>query len=386
MRFQPMLNPDDIQQLCERKYPAFLRSLVTGEKFFPMPIRFGQPSTSDDWEKLRQEVSSLANGQLGYQIEWTETNTRRWGRQKFPTRVWFENESDYVTALRKSQEVASFRMNLALSREQLPNIDAWLSSNSVRVVEYARVWADLLKVCRYFLAHPRPGLYARELPIEVDTKFIERHESVLGSLLDFLLPDLAKVESNRFEEQFGLRYDEPMIRFRLLDSKLRFRLNLPVDDLAVPLSQFRALNWIGITALITENKMRTTFLTLPTAPNSIGIWGGGGAVELLSSVNWLANCRLFYWGDMDVHGFHILSRLRETFPNIVSAMMDDVTLNAFARFIVNANESSCEMISHLTMDECRAYQRVKQGNLLLEQEKIPYSYAAPLLGALLKAN
>jgi hypothetical protein len=379
-----MLNPDDIQQLCERKYPAFLRSLVTGEKFFPMPIRFGRPSTADDWEKLRREVSSLANGQLGYQIEWTETNTRRWGRQKFPTRVWFESEGDYVAALRKAREVATFRLNLVLAREQLPNLGPWLSSNPVRIVEYAHVWADLLKVCRYFLTHPRPGLYARELPIEVDTKFIESHEGVLRSLLDSLLPNPAKVESERFEERFGLRYDEPQIRFRLLDPELKLRLSICVDDLAVPLSQFRALNWSGMTVLITENKMRTTFLSLPSAPNAIGIWGGGGAAELLSSVNWLASCRLVYWGDVDVHGFHILSRLRGIFPNIISVMMNETTLDTFARFIVAASESSYEDISHLTMDESRAYQRAKAGKLLLEQEKIPHSHATPLLSMLLR--
>ena len=51
-------------------------------------------------------------------------------------------------------------------------------------------------------------------------------------------------------------------------------------------------------------------------------------------------------------------------------MMDNATLDAFARFIVEASESSYEIISQLTVEEGRAYQRVKTGNLLLEQEKI----------------
>src|SRR5688572_9583598 len=86
---RPMLSPDDIQKLCERKYPAFLRSLVAGTPFFPNEIRFGRPSTTDEWEKLRQEISQLANGTLGYRIQWSETNTRKWGKQRFPERVWF---------------------------------------------------------------------------------------------------------------------------------------------------------------------------------------------------------------------------------------------------------------------------------------------------------
>ncbi len=59
-------------------------------------------------------------------------------------------------------------------------------------------------------------------------------------------------------------------------------------------------------------------------------------------------------------------------------MMDSATLDAFARFIVEASESSYETISQLTVEEGRAYQRVKTGNLLLEQEKIPHFHAASL--------
>ena len=68
-----------------------------------------------------------------------------------------------------------------------------------------------------------------------------------------------------------------------------------VEDLAVPLSQFRAFDWSDLAFLITENKM--TFLTLPPISRAIGIWGGGGAAELLTLVDWLAGCRHFYWGD-----------------------------------------------------------------------------------------
>lgn len=378
-----MLKPDDIQRLCQRKYPAFLKSVVTGEQFFPLEIRFGRPSTTGEWETLQREISALAKGNLGYRIEWAETNTRRWGRQKFPERVWFENEGQFLKALRKHEEVERLRANLALIREHCPELGDWLPTNVPQIVEFSGAWPDFLKVCRYFLANPRPGLYARELPIEVDTKFIERHEGILQNLLDFLLPDAAKNIADRFEERFGLRYDEPLIRFRLLHPELKRRLNLPVDDAAVPLSQFRSLAWKGLSVLITENKMRTTFLTLPPAQNALGIWGGGGAAELLTSVLWFADCRLLYWGDVDVHGFHILSRLRRAFPGLASVMMDEKTLDTFSRFIVTANEASYESVSHLTIEEQRAYQRVRTKKLLLEQEKIPYSYAAQLLSSLL---
>src|SRR5262249_42295755 len=93
-----MLRPDDIARLCQRKYPAFLKSVVTGDAFFPLEIRFGRPSTTEEWNTLRREITALAQANLGYRVKWDETNTRRWGRQKFPRRVWFEQEADYLHA------------------------------------------------------------------------------------------------------------------------------------------------------------------------------------------------------------------------------------------------------------------------------------------------
>jgi hypothetical protein len=47
--------------------------------------------------------------------------------------------------------------------------------------------------------------------------------------------------------------------------------------------------------------------------------------------------------------------------------------DAFQEFVVTANEASYEEISNLTPEEHRAYQRVRAGKLLLEQEKIPHA-------------
>ena len=373
-----MLSPDDIQQLCERKYPAFLRSVVTGERFFPMPIRFGRPSTADDWETLRREISSLSNARLGYHIEWTETNTRRWGRQKFPERVWFESESEFVNTLRKAVEVDEFRKNLALIRKECAALEGWLTGNVSKIIEFGAVWTDLLKVCSYFLGNPRPGLYSRELPIDVDTKFVERHQAILRSVLDFLLPKETGTIGERFEERFGLRFDEPSIRFRILDEALTQRFGFRLDDVATPLSQFQRLNWKSLRIVVAENKM--TFLTLPPLPNAVGIWGGGVAAELLTSVPWLGHCELIYWGDIDVHGFHILARLRNAFPNTRSLMMDSATFEQFHRVAVEAKASAYERIEELTDDERKLYFAVRDGKILLEQEKIPIDYVRGQFG------
>ena len=91
-----------------------------------------------------------------------------------------------------------------------------------------------------------------------------------------------------------------------------------LDDLAVPLSQFQALCIPGGRVIVVENKM--TFLTLPALASGIGIFGGDMAAELLASVSWLKARQIFYWGDLDVHGFHILARLRSSLPHVTCLM------------------------------------------------------------------
>jgi hypothetical protein len=85
-----MLTPAEIKGMADRKYPGYLRSLVTGQSVFPLRIRFGIPSSTDEFSKLRQEVTALVTGNFGYTIEWKERDTRKWGRQKLPDQVRFD--------------------------------------------------------------------------------------------------------------------------------------------------------------------------------------------------------------------------------------------------------------------------------------------------------
>jgi len=91
-----VLTPSDIRELCLRKYPDYLRSVVDGAGFFPLQIRFGKPSTATAFAQLRQDVENLAKSGVGYRIEWRDVQSPRLGlgRQKLPERVWFETEAE----------------------------------------------------------------------------------------------------------------------------------------------------------------------------------------------------------------------------------------------------------------------------------------------------
>lgn len=377
-----MLTPEDIRRRAQSRYADYLRSVVDGTPFFPLPVRFGKPSTTENFEKLRREINALTEANLGYQIDWVEVNSRRWGKQRLPERVTFADENSYLRTLGKAKEAARFREDVALTRERCAALIPFLQERPLDVIDHAKSWPGLLEVCCYLQLHPRPNLYARELPLSVDTKFVEGHQSVLARLLSLALPPAAIVESERFEERFGLRYDEPQIRFRLLDELLRAKLDVPFLDMTLPVSEFRKLGWKQLRVVVSENKM--TFLTQPQLPQTVAVWGAGNAAALLHGVSWLADCDLFYWGDVDAQGFEILARLRMAFPHTRSLMMDLATLKKFRALCQPGVPSAIQIQSSLTGAELETYLLVTKSNLRLEQERITIQHSLATVAATLE--
>lgn len=170
-----------------------------------------------------------------------------------------------------------------------PALQAWLLDNPAQLEKQAGHWPELIAVCRHLCAHPRPDCYLRQLDIPgVDTKFIEQHRSILKSLLDQLLPEQAIDQSvtglgdHGFERRFGLRYEEPQIRLRLLDSQLAAEF-AGACDITLTVRDFAKLDLLVDRVFITENKING--LTFPGVRNGLvirpGLWRAtaqGGAL------------------------------------------------------------------------------------------------------------
>jgi hypothetical protein len=373
-----MITPAEIRQKAERLYLPMLLAWLNGEPYFPHDISFRKPQASDDYITLRTGVEQLTKGSkaqrgFGYSVDLQQRQTRSYGVQSLPTRIFFETEADLLQLIGKVEEAAAFKCDAVLIRHELPQLGDWLRNNMQHVIRHAGAWPGLIEVCQYFLAHPRPNLYARQLPLTVHTKFIEEHQGILRRLLDGLLPaEAISAPERSFERRFGLRYDEPLLRVRLLDPQLQERLGLPISDLSVPLSQFEHLDLAGQCCIIIENKL--TFLTLPSLPGCFAIFGSGFAVELLKGISWLADCSLIYWGDLDAHGFMILAQLRAAYPLTVSLMMDTTTLERFGHFAVAGEPGATTHLPHLTPDEHALFTYLANNNIRVEQERISYDY------------
>jgi hypothetical protein len=372
-----MITPEEIKQKAQRGYEAFLQCWIRGEAYTPLTFPIGKLPT--DFVPLRAAVQQL-QGQSkavlghGYSIEWQQHQKRSLKTQTLPTRIILETATDFLRLIDKESEFFYFQQDVALIREQVPQLEAWMLGSPKKVIEYHSDWLGLLTVCRYFLEHPRPGLYIRELPLNVHTKYVEEHIGILRELLEQLLPAEAIVlEAATFQQRFGLREEEPLIHARFLDDQLEKRYGVPLSELCAPRSQFARLNLRAQRCMITENKM--TFLTLPALPDAFALHGGGFKVSGLVAIPWLRECPIIYWGDIDAQGFQILSQLRAIFPQVVSLMMNEVTLQTFSDFCVAGTPCFVRQLPYLTPEEHALFLRLTAGNIRLEQERISHTYA-----------
>ena len=158
---------------------------------FPLELRLRGPDTralSERFDEVRQWIRELES-ERRYTIEWGEINHRQLGRNRIPARIVVPGEREALELIGKADDAARFRPLAASTRERLPELAAWLARKPLTALEYAADWDRMLAVLLWFRAHPRCGLYLRQLDIAgVDTKFIEARKPLLAELLDLVLP------------------------------------------------------------------------------------------------------------------------------------------------------------------------------------------------------
>ncbi len=375
MTKRALLQPDEIKEKALRQYPGFLSAWLAGTPFFPLHIPgIGVPDES--LAIAQQQVQSLKNGSkevvgYGYVIEWQERNSRHHGRNLFPDRVVFESQPDFLRLIGKQREFAEFASAVENIRSRLPELESWLLANRALLLRHLHVVDGLLDVVDYFRQHPRPNVFAREIPLSVDTKFIEQNSGILEQWLDRVLPpETIRADERHFERRFGLRYAEPQFLLRFLDPELQRSVGSPWRECSVSLHALAESPIEATTVFIVENKVN--LLTFPAVPSAIAMGGLGNGIVDLAYVTWLSNRSLWYWGDLDVEGFEILSRLRIRFPQTRSFLMDDSTLLRWKDSLaISGTARPRDVPALLTEPETTAFHFCVANNMRIEQERIP---------------
>jgi len=370
-----------LAQLWERG--ELLRDVVTGNVRFPLRLTLKTPSSADITDRfdLVRAWAAEITAATALHLEWQDIRHRIQGPQRLPTNAWINSVEDALICLGKRQEWVRFTTLVSETRQTHPALLPWLERRPLQALELGGDWPRLLAVVGWLMDHPRPGIYLRQVDLPgVHSKFIEAHRSVLAELLDLALPpeavDATKTGIHQFSGRYGFLDKPTRIRLRVLDARIRMVSGTAFPDVALDADSFAKLDVPVRRVFVTENE--TNFLAFPHAPEAIVIFGAGYGWDALSRADWLRRCSIYYWGDIDTHGFAILDHLRRSFPHVESFLMDRHTLMAHKALWGTEPDQVIHDLPSLTDSERALFDELRdnriRNNLRLEQEMIGFGF------------
>lgn len=396
----PWTEPPEIVTALQRRWDRgeILAMALGGPTIFPLRLPLRGPGPAEMLARFPEvqrwirdlEAHDRAHRGAGYTLEWREHRHRQLGQDRIPCAALVPSLDDALWLLGRQADAARVVEVAHATAAAAPEIHPWLMSRPLRALERAEEWTRLLAVVQWFQRHPRPGVYLRQLDIPgVDTKFIEDRRAILSELLDVVLPeahiDPTATGAAAFERRYGLRARSPLVRLRLLDPSQALG---GLRDLSIPAEDFARLDPPARRVFITENEVNG--LCFPDLPESLVLFGLGYAVDRLADAGWLRAREVWYWGDLDTHGFAILSRLRGMFPEARSLLMDRETFLQHRALWGREDRPQRGTLDHLTADERALYEDLRDhaygDRLRLEQERIGFGWVCAALEAALRTH
>ncbi|HUH70676.1 MAG TPA: Wadjet anti-phage system protein JetD domain-containing protein [Mycobacterium sp.] len=366
---------------------AALTQRAQGAGFTPIDLRLRGPTAAELGPRYA-EVSAWVRRWADHPGPFTVTTKmvggRRIGANAIPDRFRIETFDDLAQFLGTTAQARRHDELVQLTNQLLPELHSWVVDKPMRALAHQEYFDKLLACVRWVIDNADRDRYLRQIDVPgVDTKFIEQHCAIVAELVDLVAARPAVADARDFASRYRFRGKPSRVRIRILDPGVSpfsagiTDVELCADELAhLPLDVERVF--------VVENEV--TCLAFPAAPRSLLIFGGGYAVSRVSRLGWLREVPLYYWGDIDTHGFQILDRLRCNFPGARSILMDRATL------LAHETHWDCEPIpvntdlTHLTADEAALYRDLVEDTLgtavRLEQERIGYPMLAAEIAAI----
>lgn len=350
-----------------------LRALAANRPFpvIDIPLRGPRPAQiGDDLTAVRSWVAALESGRhddAHYELEYGSIGGRLIGRNEVPVRARVTSYQQAWTLLGVAAQARKYAEILELVASE-PTVHAWVAAQPLRALRLGEDWPGVLNAYRWLVEARGSGMYLRQITAPgVDTKFVERHRSVLAQLLG--VPSAA----SGFVSALGLSGKSETVRLR---ASADLALAAPFSEVAVRLDELAGVEVTVRTAMIVENEI--TFLSVPVPDSGIVLWGKGFEVNRPGSLPWLRAADVLYWGDLDTHGFAILNQLRAWLPQTRSLLMDrDTLLNHRDRWVRESSPTAADL-SRLTTDEAALYADLVSDrfgdHIRLEQERIDWTW------------
>ncbi|MDQ0822313.1 hypothetical protein QFZ79_000050 [Arthrobacter sp. V4I6] len=385
---------------------VLLRELLEPSGVYPRRRPLKRPTAAtlrSDYAAARAWAAELFAATGHFTLETAEVGRTTIGSNLLPAAAVFPAADDEIAFVGRSKDASRFR-ELAEGLSELdPGLRSWVLKRPLQLLELGGDALTAARVALWLRDNPDPGIYVRQLGITgVHTKFIEHHRKVIDEMAAELradpplpvdaadgddLPEAAaepgsllgqapaRTPAARFAARHGFLHPPELVRFRALDPLLP--LLGAARDLTVTAEAFSTLQLPVRKVIVTENLVN--FLALPEVPGTLAVYGGGYGFSSLRDAEWLRECAVWYWGDLDTHGFRILDQLRAVHPHVVSVLMDEGTLLAHRDAWGSEPSPSRAALSRLTPEESALFEALVSDSfgksVRLEQELIRWDWA-----------
>lgn len=373
--------PEEIAAKLRRRWNdgSLLCALALGQPFPPQDFAVRGPRASqigDDLRAVQDWIADLERASRNgdrFEMVYGEIGGREFGRNRIPARVLIHTYEQAWAILGVKQTVARYREILELVAST-PTVHQWVTANPLKALDATDNWPALLAAYSWLDAARDSGRYLRTIDVPaVDTKFVDRHRGVLAALLG------VAGSATGFVHDLGLAAKPSLIRLRFGSGFAGWPSGISEATLRV--EEIASLDVGAQVAVVIENE--TTFLSLDPPAGGVLFWGKGFDADQVGRLRWLASVPVWYWGDLDTHGFAILDRLRARLPQTTSFLMDrESLLEHRDRWVVEPSPTNARL-DRLAEDEAALYRDLvndRYGSAVrLEQERLDWGWVVARL-------
>ncbi len=380
------LDPDVIRERLTTRFHRQRSAWLQGQGAWPLVQPLGVPTEAEaetQTGRTLRWIDAWRDWSGPGEVQFVERHWARLGLQTLPHSIHFASAATVAAFIDRETQWHQASMRLSRVREYWPS----LQDVAARSWDVLAEWPDeeferLVVLLSWLEANPASDLLPRQLPVPgVHSKWLECHRRILLRWLGALRR--CEIRGASLEQLTGLRAPPERLRLRILDPVLREKL-AGLADIEAPVDEIAAWSLPVRAAFIVENLQ--TGLAFGDLPGAVVFMQQGYAVDVFGRIPWLASLPVFYWGDLDTHGFAILDRLRVHLPQARSLLMDEATLLRHRVLWTREDKPVGDReLVRLTAAEAELFRALRSGRwgpgVRLEQERIPWQHAWPAVTA-----
>lgn len=373
-------HPEDARTRLSRSWARNRSDWLGGGGQWPLELTLGHPTEADARGNLDAVAGWVRDWQdhvCAGQVVWEERHWRDVGRQRIPVRLALASADEVALWVGEDRRWQTARQRYHRLVHRWEALRTALPKHFDVLADYRdEDFERLLNMVSWLVEHPASNMFPRQIPVPgLDSKWLEVRRGLIADLVGTIRP--VNPTSRDFFECCGLRALPLLVRINILDNKLRSRVG-GVRDVTVPADELCRLDIPARYLFVVENLQ--TGLAFHDLDDTVVVMALGYGVDALQGLPCAQRAATFYWGDIDTHGFAILSRARVFVPQLQSLMMDECTILQHRDLCVEEQaQHPSETLPNLTPAEHDVFRGLKSHKwgqcLRLEQERISWPEA-----------